>query len=108
MLAYLDALVAAVSRQDTREIERLLAHPLARILTGDACREAQLVAGGTTSAVPLRLLQLRHQTAQLLGDRVTVAEAVAFRYVALPPAPQPQRPMERRAPARQMELPLSA
>ncbi len=108
MLAYLDALVAAVSRQDTREIERLLAHPLARILTREACGEAQLAAGGTRSAVPLRLLQLRHQTAQLLGDRVTVAEAVEFRYVALPLAPQPQRPMERRAPARQMELPLSA
>lgn len=109
MLAYLDALVAAVSRHDTRDIERLLAHPLARILTGEACCEAQVAAGDRTSAVPLRLLQLRHQTAQLLGDRVTAAETVEFRYAPPPPlAPPPQRPMERRAPARQMELPLSA
>ena len=108
MLAYLDALVAAVSRHDRREIERLLAHPLARILTGEACREAQVAAGDRTSAVPLRLLQLRHQTAQLLGDRVTAAEIGEFRY-SMPPltAPAP-RAMERRAPARQMELPLSA
>ncbi len=108
MLAYLDALVAAVSRHDTRDIERLLAHPLARILTGEACREAQVAAGDRTSAVPLRLLQLRHQTAQLLGDRVTAAETVEFRYAPPPLAPPSQRPMERRAPARQMELPLSA
>ena len=108
MLAYLDALVAAVSRHDAREIERLLAHPLARILTREACCEAQGATDSTVSAAPLRLLQLRHQTAQLLGDRVTVSEAVEFRYAALPSAHQPQRPLERRAPARQMELPLSA
>ena len=108
MLAYLDALVAAVSRHDTRDIERLLAHPLARILTGEACREAQMAAGDRTSAVPLRLLQQRHQTAQLLGDRVTAAEAIEFRSAVPPLAPLPQRPMERRVPARQMELPLSA
>jgi hypothetical protein len=108
MLAYLDALVAAVSRHDRREIERLLAHPLARILTGEACREAQVAAGVSTSAVPLRLLQLRHQTAQLLGDRVTAAEAVEFHYAVSPFAPPAPRAMERRVPARQMELPLSA
>ena len=32
MLAYLDALLAALAARDTLEIDRLLAHPLARIL----------------------------------------------------------------------------
>jgi hypothetical protein len=105
VLAYLDALVAAISRQNRPEIERLLAHPLARILSREAHGEALSAAGSTAKpAVPLRLLQLRHQTAQLLGDRVAAAEANEFRAPLLPPA----RSVERHAPARQMELPLSA
>ena len=56
---------------------------------------------------PLRLLQLRHQTAHLLGESAgAVPSATEFRQV-LPPSAG--RAGDRRAPARhQIELPLSA
>lgn len=104
MLAYLDALVAAVRAGDASEIDRLLAHPLARILPRDAAREASTALHGALTRSPLRLLQLRHQTAQLLGEP---AHATAADHRALPPSAA--RATERRATARhQMELPLSA
>jgi hypothetical protein len=113
MLAYLDALLAALAARDTAEIDRLLAHPLARILSPDALADAtaeRRAAGtGIPSAAPLRLLQLRYRTAQLLSDRI-VADA--------PEAPEPSAPThhpqqapawsERRGARHQMELPLSA
>src|SRR5690349_19097477 len=76
MLGYLDSLVTALNTRETREIERLLAHPLARILPSDARREAEAFREGTVDALstPLRGMQLRHQTAELL------------RVSALPPA----------------------
>lgn len=104
MLAYLDALVAAVRAGDVPEIDRLLAHPLARVLPRDAAREAAAARLGALTRSPLRLLQFRHQTAQLLGEpeHVTAAD-----HRALPPSAA--RVSERRTTARhQMELPLSA
>ncbi len=113
MLAYLDALIAALAARDTTEIDRLLAHPLARILSTDALADAtaeRRAAGtGTASVAPLRLLQLRYRIAQLLGDRVTADapehDEAADRRRA---APEKSAWSDRRAPARQMELPLSA
>src|ERR1035437_5237069 len=80
MLPYLDALLAALAARDTSEIDRLLAHPLARILSPDALADttAERRAAGTggPSVTPLRLRQLRYRTAQLLSDRV-VADSPA-------------------------------
>src|SRR3970040_426766 len=83
MLAYLDALLAAVGARDAEEIERLLAHPLGRILTRAARAEAEAAGACGSRGAPLDLLQLRHQTAQLLrapgaaprGDAQTAAGA---------------------------------
>jgi hypothetical protein len=110
MLAYLDALLAALAARDIAEIDRLLAHPLARILSAealeDATAERRAAGTGMPSGTPLRLLQLRYRTAQLLNERVT-ADAPETT------APGEQRRSaawaERRPAARhQMELPLSA
>ena len=78
MLAYLDALIAAIAACDADAMTRLLADPMARVLTRAARHEvtARLAASinGTESGnralgAPLRLLQLHHQTAQLLVGR---------------------------------------
>jgi hypothetical protein len=120
MLAYLDALIAALAARDIAETDRLLAHPLARILSPEALADAtaERRAAGTDepAGTPLRLLQLRYRTAQLLSDAQINAdaperaevpvEAVADhkRLAAHPPAWS-----DRRQPVRQqMELPLSA
>ena len=117
MLAYLDALIAALAARDTSEIDRLLAHPLSRILSPDALADAtaeRRAAGtGLTSVTPLRLLQLRYRTAQLLGDRVTADaperdETERDKTERRRHAPDKAAWSERRPPARQMELPLSA
>ena len=109
MLAYLDALIAAIAAGNPAEIARLLAHPLARTLTRDALVEVEHVADGVTHAAPLRLLQLRHQTAQLLGEHADAAERDVEAAVAPAVAPAPASWPVRRAQARhQMELPLSA
>jgi hypothetical protein len=111
VLAYLDALIAAIAAENPAEISRLLAHPLARILTRDARVEAEHIAAGAAGvavAAPLRLLQLRHQTAHLLGEHAEHADA-AERDVEAMPIPQPTNRADPRAAARhQMELPLSA
>jgi hypothetical protein len=114
MLAYLDALLAALAARDITEIDRLLAHPLARILSPDALADAtaeRRAAGlGTASAAPLRLLQFRYRTVQLLGnhtaaDSPELADPADLRRTA-PHAPAWS---DRRAALRhQMELPLSA
>jgi hypothetical protein len=107
MLTYLDALVAALAVRDVAEVQRLLAHPLARILNREALAEAQAAAAGVPQGAPLRLLQLRHQTAQLLGESTAGVPTAADFRPALPPSAA--RVTDRRAPARhQMELPLSA
>lgn len=81
MLAYLDALLAALAARDTSETDRLLAHPLARILSADARADAtaeRRAAGtGGPSVAPIHLLQLRYRTAQLLGEAATTGTAGA-------------------------------
>lgn len=104
MLAYLDALIAAVTAGDVETVARLLAHPLARVLTREARQEAQGYAAGTATGAPLRLLQLQHQTAQLLVGRTDREDPIEYR----PAAPAPLRSDPARVRERQMELPLSA
>jgi hypothetical protein len=110
MLAYLDALLAALAARDIAETDRLLAHPLVRILSAealeDAAAERRAAGAGAPSGTPLRLLQLRYRTAQLLSERVAAD------------APETSPSVEqgrgaawaerRPAPRHQMELPLSA
>jgi hypothetical protein len=85
----------------------------ARTLTRDARLEAEHIAAGVALgdalgdavAAPLRLLQLRHQTAHLLSEHADAAERV----VETAAAPTTATRTAPRAPARhQMELPLSA
>jgi hypothetical protein len=115
MLAYLDALIAALAARDTSEIDRLLAHPFARILSPDALADAtaeRRAAGtGAPSVAPLRLLQLRYRTAQLLGEHAALnADAPEASEEVSRRRTQPASAWsERRATLRQqMELPLSA
>jgi hypothetical protein len=120
MLAYLDALLASLAARDVSEIDRLLTHPLARILSPDALADAtaeRRAAGtGAPSAAPLRLFQLRYRTARLLADHTAARSTkspelpeqagVADR---LPYTPQDRASSEGCARFRsQMELPLSA
>jgi hypothetical protein len=117
MLTYLDALIAALSVRDAAEVDRLLAHPLARILPAEAREEAALFGAGACDplAAPLRVMQLRHRTAELLQDEIVVAHRAD--------APDEERDVTRDAPRspltpprlsrrsvrmQQMELPLSA
>jgi hypothetical protein len=116
MLAYLDALIAALAARDIAETDRLLAHPLARILSPEALADAtaERRAAGTDepAGTPLRLLQLRYRTAQLLSDARVNADAPEpaepaadhKRPAVSPPAWSDRRPSIRN----QMELPLSA
>ncbi len=121
MLAYLDALIAALVIRDGPEIGRLLAHPLARVLSDAARSEAQAIAVGERDplSAPLRVMQLRHQTAELLRETPSIADQPepalrdddAVSVVRDPArAAAPSAPRSTRAPARlaQMELPLSA
>lgn len=109
MLGYLDALIAALSVRDGAEVDRLLEHPLGRLLPSDVRDEAAGFRDGSRDALaaPLRAMQLRFQTAELLreaapADQPEVATDPAR--VAVPPTVR-----ARRAPRpQQMELPLSA
>ena len=114
MLAYLDALLAALAARDTSEIDRLLAHPLARILSPDALADAtaerRAAGSGAPSIAPLRLLQFRYRTVQLLGNHTAADSPEAAdspdrrRAATLAPAWSDRRTAARH----QMELPLSA
>ncbi len=117
MLTYLDALIAALTVRDAAEVDRLLAHPLARILPADAREEAALFGAGACDplAAPLRVMQLRHRTAELLQDEIMVADRAEahveqgdlLREPTRPPLTPPQ--LSRRSMRmQQMELPLSA
>ncbi len=123
MLAYLDALLDALSLRDAAAVDRLLAHPLARILPEAARDEARLIGRGAGDALaaPLRVMRLRHLTAELLRESPVIADraedpadAHATERNADPAPPrQSRRTVTDRAPARagrlvQMELPLSA
>lgn len=118
MLAYLDALIAAVAANDRDAMTRLLADPRARVLTRAVRHEVRARAaavrrdtdGLRALGAPLPLLQLRHQTAQLLDGRTDHEDPVEYRPQA--PAPVRREPSAGGAPARrrsrQIELPLSA
>ena len=109
MLVYLDALIDALRGRDQPEIARLLAHPLARLLPEDVRLEASTFIDGARDALaaPLRAMQLRHQTAELLrelpiADRAEPVADDVPRHI-LPPS------LTRRGTRpQQMELPLSA
>jgi hypothetical protein len=120
MLGYLDALIAALSIRDVAEAERLLAHPLARLLPEEVRAEAVALSADTHDrlAAPLRTLQLRHQTAELLRDAPATADRAdradrsehteraepSPRGVTAPPSLANRRGVRHH----QMELPLSA
>jgi hypothetical protein len=123
MLDYLDALITALTLRDATEAERLLGHPLARLLPTEVCEEAGAFASGTRDplAVPLRTMQLRRQTSELLQEAPALADAPA-RLPADPlgtvvSTPEAMRDgphamgrgrRARRTRPQQMELPLSA
>lgn len=114
MLGYLDALIAALSVRDRSEVGRLLAHPLARLLPADVVAEAGAFESGARDALaaPLRAMQLRYQTAELLRDAPVLADQPEPREPRADltgPLPPPAA-MRTRRPKRpqQMELPLSA
>jgi hypothetical protein len=113
MLGYLDALIAALSVRDSAEAQRLLAHPLARLLPEDVMSEAAAFAAGSRDALaaPLRTMQLRYQTGELLrdaplaADQPEPAESVDAARVAVPPTVRSRRAVRQ---PQQIELPLSA
>ena len=113
MIAYLDRLLDALAVRDAAEAERLLAHPLARVLTEAARDEVVAVVTGRADALaaPLRLMQLRYQTAQLLLEAPEASmTALIETPVAEPDAPamRVSAPTPARARRAQMELALSA
>jgi hypothetical protein len=114
VLAYLDALIDALSVRDSVEVERLLAHPLVRILPDAARDEARALMrpGADALAAPLRVMQLRHATAELLRDAPILADQPEAEHATAELAREQRRPtpaMARRTPRLvQMELPLSA
>lgn len=115
MLAYLDSLLDALSVRDAAAVERLLAHPLARILPDAARDEARALGRGEGDALaaPLLVMRLRHLTAELLREQPIVADRAETEPPVVADVPRDPR---RSAPARatrsprlvQMELPLSA
>lgn len=117
MLAYLDALIAALAARDMMEIDRLVTHPLARILPPDVRDEATVFLSGHADplAAPLSTMRLRHQTAELLREVPEIADRPSMEP---PPKPVAARHADREssvavraaASARlaQMELSLSA
>jgi hypothetical protein len=116
LLGYLDALIAALSVRDSTEAQRLLAHPLARLLPAHVMAEASAFSAGERDALaaPLRVMQLRYQTAELLRDAPLAADQPEPRATAEPvltttPSAVPSAVRTRRAHRQQqMELPLSA
>ena len=69
MLAYLEALCAALKARNPLVIGELLRHPLASALPPLALEEAQRIAAQPEAdhLAPLHTLRLYHQTAHLLG-----------------------------------------
>lgn len=110
MLAYLDAMIAALSVRDHGEVAHLLAHPLARILSSAARAEVDAILDGTRDplAAPLLVMQLRHQTAELLRDAPVIADRPEAAEGPIVTRPQPRELSRRSGRLVQMELPLSA
>lgn len=100
MLSYLDALLDALALRDAGEVTRLLAHPLARILPEAARAEARAIADGTCDALaaPLRVLQLRHVTAELLREDDGIADIARPAVRAAERQPEPLTTAARSAP----------
>lgn len=96
MLAFLDALCAALLSRDAELVRQLLRHPLASALPAAVLDEAARVmdGGARPYTAPLHALRLYHQTAHLLG----IAQDTASRLSATA-AP--------RKGSSQIELPLS-
>ena len=90
MLAFLDALCAALMAQDADAARRLLDHPLAGALPDAVRGEAQRVIDGTERphVMPLATLRLVHQTAHCLGvareSRPTVPSRATAAQMELP------------------------
>ena len=79
MLGYLDALIAALSVRDATEAQRLLAHPLARLLPEDVVSEAAaLLAAGASGhpAPPTALCLEKHKWRGADGKNATVSIAL--------------------------------
>lgn len=115
MLGYLDALIAALAVRDRTEAERLLVHPLARLLPENVRLEARELVAGTRDALaaPLRAMQLRHQTAELLRGQPAADVPPLDRPEPRSPDTRPSvraaaAPTRRASRPQQMELPLSA
>lgn len=96
MLAFLDALCAALLSRDAAAVRQLLRHPLASALPASVRDEACRVLDGEARpfAAPLNALRLYHQTAHLLGVSHDAASRLAGS--RMPPVKR----------AAQMELPL--
>ena len=69
MLAYLDALCAALLARDAEEIDRLERHPLARALPRTVREEVLAIrrVGHGSLRAPIETLRHYHRTAHLLG-----------------------------------------
>ena len=69
MLAYLDALCAALLARDTEEIDRLGRHPLARALPRTVREEVLAIrrVGHGSLRAPIETLRHYHRTAHLFG-----------------------------------------
>lgn len=69
MLAYLDALCAALLARDTEEIDRLGRHPLAYALPRSVREEVLAIrrVGHGSLRAPIETLRHYHRTAHLLG-----------------------------------------
>ena len=95
-------LCAALLARESREIRRLLKHPLARLLPRRVREEAYAIArlGSNTKRARIHTLNFYHQTVQLLGAH-TEPESVESR----PPAEQQKQPDTG---PDQLELPLRA
>lgn len=74
MLAYLDALCAALMEGHELEVRRLLSHPLARHLPRRVRDEARELArpGGRGNRTPVFTLRFRHQMSELLVERLPI------------------------------------
>jgi hypothetical protein len=110
MLGYLDALIAALTVRDRAEADRLLGHPLARLLPEHVRAEAQAFATGGTDALaaPLRTMQLRRQTSELLKDQPLADQPLVDQPDSRPPVLAHPPNASRSGRPQQMELPLSA
>jgi hypothetical protein len=69
LLAYLDALCAALLARDTEEIDRLGRHPLARALPRTVREEVLAIrrVGHGSLRAPIETLRHYHRTAHLFG-----------------------------------------